>query len=221
MRTRALILATLTLALAAPPTLASAQGKPSTRKADAKKRAMPKGVSNIQDSMDPALKSVISGPNSMMNVTKRAEKMSPAEREKLAAEWRAEQSKAFGLESADGPGAPVMSLDELGRAPKRPKLTVSSEQERRDLLLDELRTHATYDAKIERVVELVAAKEGKKSPLYARAKALRKLEARRHARSKMRIRAADLVAKRDAKTAAAPNADAPADTTPDSAEASP
>ena len=182
MRTRALILAALAIAFVAPTASVTAQGKPKIE--SPKKRNITKGVEGIQNSMDPALQNLMTGPNSMVNVTNRAKGMTPAERDKYAKEWRAEQSKAFGLETDDGPGAPVMSLDELKSGVKRPKLIVSSEEERRDLLLDELRLHAAYDAKIDRIVELVEAKEGKKSPLYARAKGLAKLEAKRHARAK-------------------------------------
>ena len=225
MRTRALILAALTIAFAAPSADATAQGKPKIKieknKAAAKKRNITKGVDGIRNNMDPALQNLMTGPNSMVNVTNRAKDMSPAEREKYAKEWRAEQSRAFGLETDDGPGKPVMSLDELKSGVKRPKLIVSSEEERRGLLLDELRLHAAYDAKIDRLIELVEAKEGKKSPLYARAKGLAKLEAKRHARSKLRIRAAKLAEKPDIKAEAAPEKAAPADTKTDSAEASP
>ena len=221
MRTRALILATLALTFAAPSANATAQSKPNiklkkSKAAAAKKRNINASVENIQNSMDPALQDLMTGSNSIVNVTNRAKEMSPAERDKYAKEWRSEQSKAFGLDTGDGPGKPVMSLDELKPGVKRPKLVVSSEAERRDLLLDELRLHAAYDAKIDRLVELVEDKEGKDSPLYARAKGLAKLEAKRHARSKLRIRAAKLVKKPNRKVA--PDKAASADPT---TEASP
>ncbi len=214
MRARALLLATLTLAAA--PAVTTAQQPPTTREVPLKVSSktdpgMPQQVGNIQDSMDPALKGLISGPDSLMGLADRSKGLNEYERERLADDWRAKKSKEFGLgPNGSGSPGPVMSLSDLEQRKPRPKLVLSSEKERREKLLEELRTHAAYDAKIDRIIELAEERKGKKSELYGRAKALHKLEAKRHARTTIRIRAAKIDPEAEASAKTAP-ANAPTD----------
>ncbi len=200
MRTRAILLM-LALSLGSPAAL-SAQGKPAATKKSKKgnktkdfktfrkeqSNKMNGMGANAQENMNPALKGLLSGPDSMLSVTKRVEGMSESERDTFADEWRAKQAKNLGIGGGKN-DAPVMSLDELGGSGARAKLVLGSEKERRDMLLEELRTHARYTAKIDRVTQL-AKEDAKGADLAARAKGLNKLEAKRHARATIRIRAA-------------------------------
>lgn len=198
MRTRALLF-TLAFALCSP-AIADAQRKSSpaqqkklAKQFEAQRKARANKMNgmgaNARENMNPALKGLLEGPDSMINAAKKAEGMSEVEREAYAEKWRNKQSKNLGIGGASDK-TPVMSLDELGSSGPRARLMLGSEQERRDMLLQELRVHAAYDAKIERVTALAKERPDDKDDLVARAKALRKLEAKRHARAKLRIRAA-------------------------------